>query len=102
MVKNCFAVGCSNVYRKCSRVKVNRFGSDSERKAKLGVRTGHQMSQLGWLYVVNMQERKATMSAAIFCGYSPVKRRLEGGMGKFHRRQAMKRRQTSLLQFVAL
>ena len=49
MVKNCFAVGCSNVYRKGSGAKVYRFVSDPERKAKLGMRTGHQMSILGWL-----------------------------------------------------
>ena len=99
-VKNCFAVGCSNVYRKGSGV---RFVSDPERNTKLGVRIGHQMSILGWLCSQHTQERRATISATIFwlrsiliriCRYSPVKRRLEGGMGKFHRRQAMKRRQT--------
>ena len=66
MLKNCFAVGCSNVYRNGGGVKVYRFVSDPERKAKLSVRTGRQMSILGWLRSQHTQERKATMSATIF------------------------------------
>ena len=34
MVKNCCAVGCSNVYRKGSGTKFYRFPSDPERKSK--------------------------------------------------------------------
>ena len=57
VVKNCFAVGCSNACRKGSGVKVYRFVNDPDGKAKLSVRTGHQMSILGWLSSQHTQEK---------------------------------------------
>ena len=109
MVKNCCAVGCSNVYRKGSGVKFYRFPSDPERKAKWIAavrRENWTPTEYTWIcsqhFVTGEKSNNPLAPNYVPSLFeyvdSPVKRRLEGGMDKFHRRQAMKKRRTIIVE----
>jgi len=95
MMKHCSAVGCHNVYKKKSGVEFYPGG-----KSKWIVAENWLPSEYAGIcsqYFVSGE--KSTNSLAPNCVLtlfdyigSPVKRKLESNMGKFHRRQAMKNR----------
>lgn len=113
MVKNCCTVGCSNVYRKGSGIKFYRFPSDPEQKSKwiATVRRENWMpNEHTWIcsqhFVTGAKSNNPLAPNYVPSLFeyvdSPGKRRLEGGMDKFHRRQAMKRRRTMKERSVAV
>ena len=117
MVKNCCAVGCSNVYRKCSGIKFYRFPSDPEQKSKWIAAVRHENwtpNEHTWIRSLVCSQHFITGEKSnnpLALNYilslseyvdSPGKRRVEGGMDKFHGRQAMKRRQTMKERSVAV
>ena len=98
MVKNCCAVGCSNVYRKGSGIKFYR-----KRKCIAAVKLENWVpNEYTWIcsqHFVTGEKSNNPLAPnyvpSIFDYVSsPIKRRLENDVGQFQRRQTLKRRRT--------
>lgn len=107
MVKHCCVVGCHNTYKKGSDIQFYRFPTDPERRSKWV----NAVSREGWTpleysWICSKHFTSGTKSnnplapnyvPTIFNHVeSPVKRRMEGKMDDFNRRQSMKRKHVSL------
>ena len=113
MVKHCCAVGCRNTYQKGSGIQFYRFPTDPERKGKwisAVNREGWTPSEYSWIcsehFVTGAKSNNPLAPnyvPTIFSHVeSPVKRRMEGRIDDFHRRQALKRRRTSMSSTLAI
>ena len=113
MVKHCCAVGCRNTYQKGSGIRFYRFPMDPERKGKWISAVNHK----GWMPLEHswicsehfVRGAKSNNPLAPNCVLtvfshveSPVKQRMEGRINDFHRRQALKRRCTSMSSTLAI
>ena len=103
MPKNCCAVGCSNVYTKGSGVSFYRFPTDAERRSKWIAAVGRKdwsPTEYSWICSEHFVTRTKSNNPlapnyvpTLFKHVgSPIKRRLEGRVQDFERRQNTKRR----------
>ena len=103
MVKNCSAVGCTNMYKKGNGISFYRFPTNVERKRKwiAAVRWENWMpTKYSWIcsqHFVTGKKSNNPLAPNYIPSFfehvsSPVKCRLEIEAGQFERRQAMKRR----------
>ena len=106
MVKHCCAVGCHNTYKKGSGIQFYRFPTDPERRSKwvnAVSREGWTPSEYSWIcskHFISGTKSNNPLAPnyvqTIFSHVeSPAKRRMEGRMDDFYRRQSMKWRRVS-------
>ena len=103
MLKNCCAVGCSNVYKKGSGISFYRFPTDAERRSKWIAAVGRKdwsPMENSWIcskhFVTGTKSKNPLAPNYVPTLFkhveSPLKRRLEERVQDFERRQSTKQR----------